>query len=426
MKKLMAMMLTASLTFSLVACGGSSTGADNTADTAVEETSTEEAATEETTEEATEEASTEEATEESTEEATEEAADETATEASGDYKIAMITDSGDITDMSFNQTTYEASKAFAEAQGVDYQYYKPTEDSDEARIAAFDNAVSDGYNVIVVPGYLFAGMIASCAEENPDVTIIALDCSEGDFEGAGMTELPSNVCSFTYQEELAGYMAGYAVVKEGYTKLGFLGGMAVPAVIRYGFGFVQGANDAAKDLGNAADVEVNYVYGGQFFGDESVTAVMDTWYQGGTEIVFACGGGIFTSAGEAAKKAGGKVVGVDVDQSGTIDGLYGDGICVTSAMKGLAATVNSTLTDLFAGKWDSYAGKIENLGLVSGDDPTLNYVQLPTETWSMKKFTVDDYKALVASMYAGDVTVSSDIEAMPETEITVNEFDNIH
>ncbi len=424
MKKLLAMMLTASLTFSLAACGGSSTGADSTTDTAVEETSTEE-----TTEEATEEASTEETTEETTEEATEEteeAADETATEASGDYKIAMITDSGDITDMSFNQTTYEASKAFAEAQGVDYQYYKPTEDSNEARTAAFDNAVSDGYNVIIVPGYLFADMIASVAEENPDVKIIALDCSQGDFEGAGMDELPENVCSFTYQEELAGYMAGYAVVKEGYTKLGFLGGMAVPAVIRYGYGFVQGANDAAKDLGNTADVEVNYVYGGQFFGDESVTAVMDTWYQGGTEIVFACGGGIFTSAGEAAKKAGGKVVGVDVDQSGTIDGLYGDGICVTSAMKGLAATVNSTLTDLFAGKWDSYAGKIENLGLVSGDDPSLNYVQLPTDTWRMEKFTVDDYKTLVGSMFSGDITVSSDIEAMPATDIKVTEFDNIH
>ena len=153
---------------------------------------------------------------------------------------------------------------------------------------------------------------------------------------------------------------------------------------------------------------------------------MDTWYQGGTEIVFACGGGIFTSAGEAAKKAGGKVVGVDVDQSGTIDGLYGDGICVTSAMKGLAATVNSTLTDLFAGKWDSYAGKIENLGLVSGDDPTLNYVQLPTETWSMEKFTVDDYKALVAAMNDGTITVSNSTDAMPSTEIKVKEYDNIH
>ncbi|WP_242839446.1 BMP family lipoprotein [Butyrivibrio sp. NC2002] len=423
MKKLLAMMLTASLTLGLVACGGSSS--EPAADTA-EETTVEEAA-EETAEEATEEATEEaaEETEEAAEETTEESAD-AETAAAGDYKIAMITDSGDITDMSFNQTTYEASKAFAEANGVDYQYYKPTEDSNEARVAAFDNAVADGYNVIIVPGYLFAEMIATVAEENPEVTIIALDCSQGDFEGAGMDELPSNVCSFTYQEELAGYMAGYAVVKEGYKKLGFLGGMAVPAVIRYGYGFVQGANDAAKEDGVESDVEVNYVYGGQFFGDESITAVMDTWYQGGTEIVFACGGGIFNSAGEAAKKVGGKVVGVDVDQSGTIDGLYGDGVCVTSAMKGLAATVNSTLTDLFAGKWDSYAGKIENLGLVSGDDPSLNYVQLPTDTWSMTNFTVDDYNKLVSAMYAGDITVSSDIEAMPSTDITVTEFDNIH
>ncbi len=410
MKKLLAMMLTASLTFSLVACGGSSTPSSDTAESTE---ATVEASTEETTEEATEEASTEETT-------------EAAPTDAADKKIAMITDSGDITDMSFNQTTYEASKAFAEAKGVDYQYYKPTEDSDEARVAAFNNAVADGYNVIVVPGYLFASMIATVADANPDVTIIALDCSQGDFESAGLTTLPANVCSFTYQEELAGYMAGYAVVKEGYKKLGFLGGMAVPAVIRYGYGFVQGANDAAKADGVESEVEVNYVYGGIFYGDESITAVMDTWYQGGTEIVFACGGGIFNSAGEAAKKVGGKVVGVDVDQSGTIDGLYGDGVCVTSAMKGLAATVNSTLTDLFDGKWADHSGKIENLGLVSGDDVTLNYVQLPTETWSMTNFTVDDYKALVASMYAGDVTVSSDIEAMPATDIKVTEFDNIH
>jgi basic membrane protein A len=347
----------------------------------------------------------------------------TSTEA-GDKKIAMITDSGDITDMSFNQTTYEASKAFAEANNAQFQYYKPTEDSDEARVAAFNNAVADGYNVVVVPGYLFAAMVKTVANDNPDVTIIALDCSEGDF--GGDYTLPQNVCCFTYQEELAGYMAGYAVVKEGYKKLGFLGGMAVPAVIRYGYGFVQGANDAAVELGNASDVEVNYVYGGQFFGDEAVTATMDTWYSNGTEIVFACGGGIFTSAGEAAKKVGGKVVGVDVDQSGTIDGLYGEGVCVTSAMKGLAATVQSTLTDLFAGKWSDHAGKFQNLGLVSGDDPSLNYVQLPTASWSMKNFTVDNYKELVSKMYSGSVKVNSGIDAMPATEITVTTFDNIH
>ena len=349
--------------------------------------------------------------------------------AASDKKIAMITDSGDITDMSFNQTTYEASKAFAEKNGVDFQYYKPTEDSDDARIASFENAVTDGYNVIIVPGYLFAGMIAQVAEDYPNVTIIALDCSEGDFQGAGMDTLPENVCSFTYQEELAGYMAGYAAVKEGYTKLGFLGGMAVPAVIRYGFGFVQGCNDAAVELGNASDVEVNYVYGGQFYGDDAITAQMDTWYSNGTEIVFACGGGIYTSACEAATKPGvdGKVIGVDVDQSGTIENAYGvQGLCVTSAMKGLAATVDATLTDVFAGNWANYSGKIENLGIVSGTDPSLNYVQLPMDGWTMTNFTVDDYKALVAAMNDGTVKVSNSTDAMPSTEIKVTEFDNIH
>lgn len=341
-----------------------------------------------------------------------------------DYKVAMITDSGDITDMSFNQTTYEAAKAFADENGVEFQYYKPTADSDDARIASFENAVADGYNVVVVPGYLFANMIKEVAETYPNVTIIALDCGEGDF---GDYKLPENVCSFTYQEELAGYMAGYAAVKEGYTKLGFLGGMAVPAVIRYGFGFVQGCNDAAVELGNASDVQVNYVYGGQFFGDEAITAQMDTWYSNGTEVVFACGGGIYTSACEAAQKVDGKVIGVDSDQSGTIANQYGtDDLCITSAMKGLAPTVKSTLTDLLAGNWSNYAGKIENLGIVSGTDPSVNYVQLPTDTWSMKNFTVDDYKELVGKLYDGTITVDNTTEKMPATEITVKEYDNIH
>ena len=341
-----------------------------------------------------------------------------------DYKVAMITDSGDITDMSFNQTTYEAAKAFADENGVEFQYYKPTADSDDARIASFENAVADGYNVVVVPGYLFANMIKEVAETYPNVTIIALDCGEGDF---GDYKLPENVCSFTYQEELAGYMAGYAAVKEGYTKLGFLGGMAVPAVIRYGYGFVQGCNDAAVELGNASDVQVNYVYGGQFFGDEAITAQMDTWYSNGTEVVFACGGGIYTSACEAAQKVDGKVIGVDSDQSGTIANQYGtDDLCITSAMKGLAPTVESTLTDLLAGNWSNYAGKIENLGIVSGTDPSVNYVQLPTDTWSMKNFTVDNYKELVGKLYDGTITVDNTTEKMPATEITVKEYDNIH
>ena len=244
-------------------------------------------------------------------------------------------------------------------------------------------------------------------------------------KASGTTDWKSdNTFCAVYQEEIAGYMAGVAAVKLGYKKLGFLGGMAVPAVIRYGYGFVQGAEAAAKELG-LTDVEIKYAYGNQFYGDADITAYMDTWYGSkNVEIVFACGGGIWTSAVEAAVKTGGKVIGVDSDQAPTID-AYGEGITVTSAMKGLAATVNTVLTDIKGGKWSDYAGKIDNLGLVS-ENPEENYVQLPLEStqWG-DGFTEDDYRTLVKSMYSGEITVSNDITAMPATTIKVNDYGSI-
>ena len=233
-----------------------------------------------------------------------------------EWKVAMITDSGDITDMSFNQTTYEACKAFCEANGIEFKYYKPAGDSTPDRVAMVDNAVEEGFNVIVMPGYLFGATIVEVMEEYSDITFIMLDVGEGDLGGAVLTE---NVFSAVYQEELSGYMAGYAAVKLGYKHLGFLGGMAVPAVIRFGYGFVQGVNAAAVEMNIADQVAVEYVYGNQFYGDADITAYMDNWYQNlGVEAVFACGGGIYTSAAEAAAKVGGKVIGVDTDQSGNI------------------------------------------------------------------------------------------------------------
>ena len=344
----------------------------------------------------------------------------------GAMKVAMITDYGDITDQSFNQTTYEASKAFCEANGLSFKYFKPAGDSTEARVASVEQAVQEGFNVIVMPGYAFGATVAEVAEKNEKVTFVALDVSQGDL-GADYT-IPGNVATFVYHEELSGFMAGYAAVKEGYRKLGFLGGMAVPAVIRFGYGFVQGANTAAVEMKIANEVSVNYVYGGQFYGDAAITGAMDTWYkEKGVEVVFACGGGIYTSACEAATKAGvnGKVIGVDTDQSYNIN-KYKDGLCVTSAMKGLAPTVKTILTDIFAGKWENYAGKIKKLGMVSGTDASLNYVQLPTATWSMTKFTKADYATLVSKIFDGTIKISDATGEMPATKITVTTQDNIH
>ncbi len=362
--------------------------------------------------------------------------------AESEYRVAMITDYGDITDQSFNQTTYEACKAFCEENSIDFTYYKPAGDNTPDRIAMVEKAVDEGYNVIVMPGFAFAGTISGTQDQYPDVKFIALDVSEYDITSSfyktdangNVTDelldpnnephIASNVYSAVYQEELCGYMAGYAAVKLGYTKLGFLGGMAVPAVQRYGYGFVQGCDAAAAELNTTVDVK--YAYGNQFFGDADITAAMDTWYGSGTEVVFACGGGIFTSAVDAAKKVeGAKVIGVDVDQAGVIAGYanpedateFAD-LTVTSAMKGLAPTVKTMLTEtILNNNWDKYAGKVETLGLVSGDDPEANYVQIPMEStqWADGKFTQDDYKALVKAMFDGTVKVSSDISAMPAT-----------
>ncbi len=360
-----------------------------------------------------------------------------------EYSVAMITDYGDITDQSFNQTTYEACKAFCEAQGIQFNYYKPSGDSTAERVASVEKAIDDGYNVIVMPGYAFGGTLVEVSESYKDVKFIALDVAAGDILEAGVAKAGEtydynpanwnvndycymdNVYCAIYQEELSGYMAGYAAVKLGYTDLGFLGGMAVPAVIRFGFGFVQGADAAAAELG--ITVNLKYAYGNQFYGDGDITAAMDTWYGDGTQVVFACGGGIYTSAAEAAAKVGGKVIGVDSDQSPIIDGGYGEGMTVTSAMKGLYPTTYDTLTDVIVnGNWSNYAGKITTLGLVS-DEPTENYVQIPMDTtqWS-DSFTQDDYKALVAAMHAGDITVSNDTTAMPATtNVNVSDLGNL-
>ena len=339
-------------------------------------------------------------------------------------KVAMITDYGDITDQSFNQTTYEACKAYCTEKSIDFNYFKPASDADADRVAMIEKAVADGYNVIVMPGFAFGPAVKQTVNTYPDVKFFTLDVSAGDL-GEDF-KIPSNLYCAIYQEELCGYMAGYAAVKLGYKQLGFLGGMAVPAVVRYGYGFVQGANAAAIEMKIEDQVSVKYVYGNLFKADPAITAVMDTWYKGGTEVVFACGGGIYASAAEAAAKVeGAKVIGVDVDQSGIIDGKYGEGMTVTSAMKGLAPTVKTVLSAISADKWADFGGKMESLGLVS-ENPEDNYVQIPMEStqWS-DDFTKDDYKALVAAMYKGDIKVDNSTEAMPKTEIKVESFGNI-
>ena len=327
-------------------------------------------------------------------------------------KVALTCDTGTIDDESFNQACWTAVSGY---MGDDCQYYIPEADaSDEDRETMIRQAVNDGADVIVCVGYLYGASLAWAADQYPDVKFIAIDVTQGDI---GTDAIPANCYCITFKEEQAGYLAGYAIAKDGKTKLGFLGGMAVPAVIRFGYGYVQGADAAAQEMGT--NVNIKYWYGGAFSGDANITAKMESWYSGGTQVVFACGGGIYTSALEAAVKYDGKVIGVDVDQNyigeqGVEDGKYSYNPFVTSAMKGLSEGVTDALDHVAAGTWDTIAGTNFVYGLQEGD-----YVGLPTaeDSWNFSTFTVEEYEAVKEKIRSGEITVdnNSDDATKPTT-----------
>ena len=334
-------------------------------------------------------------------------------------KVALTCDTGTIDDESFNQACWEAVTSY---MGDDCQYYLPPQEaSDEDRETMIRTAVNEGAEVVVCVGYLYGASLAWAADQYPNVKFIAVDVTQGDI---GTDTIPANCYCITFKEEQAGYMAGYAITKDGKTKLGFLGGMAVPAVIRYGYGFVQGADAAAAELGQ--NIEINYFYGGQFYGDANITSRMEGWYSNGTQVVFACGGGIYTSAVEAALKNNGYVIGVDVDQNyiganGVADGTYAYNPFITSAMKGLSEAVNTALADIDAGSWGDIAGSNGNFGLEDGD-----YIGLPTDadSWNFESFTTDEYEEVKGKIKSGEITVDNSSD--DATKPTVSEFTTVN
>ena len=330
------------------------------------------------------------------------------------FDIALVTDVGNIDDKSFNEGTWNGVKNYAEANKITYAYYRPTEDSTAARVETIGTAIEKGAKIVVCPGYLFETAVYEVQDKYPEVQFLLID-GEPHTADYATYKTSTNVHCILFKEEQAGYLAGYAAVMEGYTKLGFLGGMAVPAVVRYGYGYVQGADAAAAAKGlKAGAVTIKYWYAGGFAPTDDIKNKMAGWYTEGTEVVFACGGGIYLSATAAATAASKKVIGVDVDQSAESPTI------ITSAMKELTKSVEISLTSIYAnkGKWDAtYAGKTAVLGAKEG------CVGLPTATasWRLTKWTVAEYEAVFAKLVDGSTVVSNVIDAKPTVKlVTVN------
>ena len=328
-------------------------------------------------------------------------------------EYALITDVGDIDDQSFNQTSYEALKAFAEAKGKTYDYYRPTEDSTDARMVSIDQAVQKGAKIVVCPGYLFEDAVYYSQTKYPEVKFVLIDGKPHTSDYATY-ETKENTVSVIFQEEISGFLAGYAAVKDGNKDLGFCGGMAVPAVQRFGSGFVQGADVASKEMG--IKTTLKYYYAGTFGPTDAATLLMKSWYTAGIDTVFASGGKVYQSVVEGAKsgKSGSTWIGVDTDQN-----YIDPDKVLTSAVKGLAETVTSALEVYYNDKWSEISGKDYNLGLASefGSVAAKDYVGIPTadSSWKFNTFKKSDLESVIANIKSGKVTISNDTSAAPTT-----------
>lgn len=326
------------------------------------------------------------------------------------YEIAVVTDVGQLKDGGFNQGTYEGAEAYAKAHNKTYKYYQPANGSDATdndRIAAMRQAVKNGAKIIVAPGYLQATAMTTVALESPNVKFVFIDgWTLTDKKG----EAIPNVTAVVYKEQESGYLAGYAVVKEGYTKLGATlgGGGSNPACNRFGYGFVQGAEAAAVEMNKSVEIKYSYKYGEGFSASSALQTQISGWYNDGTQVVFACGGSMFQSVKSAAEENSTKepkIVGVDVDQSSLSEYV------ITSAVKGLKESVQIILGEYYDGQWDSkLGGKTSNLG--ASDNAT----GLPETTWKMQNFTLEQYKALFAKVAGGQVTIDSNVDGINETQ----------
>ena len=339
--------------------------------------------------------------------------------ADGKYELGFVTDVGQLKDESFNQGTWNGVKAYAKEHGLSYKYYQPANGNsatDDDRYDAMKAACEGGAKVVVTAGFLQEAALRKAAAEFPEVSFIFIDGYPLKVESDDPNSEPvglKNVAPIAFKEEQSGYFAGYAVVKEGFKKLGFIGGGGGtnPACCRFGYGFVQGANAAAKEMGVTVDMKYSWQYGASFSPSAELQTMMAGWYETGTEIVFSCGGNIFDSVAAAASGADAYVVGVDVDQS------YKSEYVLTSATKGLVEATQWAIAKVYDGTFAEIGDVATSLGVEN------NAVGLPTETWKLENFSVEEYNNMYAKVVSGELVVDSSL--VKSDEIKNVEFSNV-
>lgn len=332
--------------------------------------------------------------------------DESSDSDDGTAKLALITDTGSVTDKSFNQSAYEAIEAFGEENGISYKYYKPADTDTAGLYETIEQAIDNGAELIVTPGFNFHAAVYQAQEDYPDVKFVIIDTAPYTEDDASDTYVADNTIVYLFQENESGYAAGYALVKEGYTSLGFMGGMAGSAVMNYGVGYLQGASDAAVELG--VDVEILYHYTGTYSESPEIKTLSDSWYTSGTEVIFSCGGSICNSVFASAEENDALTVGVDTDQSDESETV------LTSALKDVYGATYEALEAYLA---DSFEG---GQTIVKSNCGGCVY-----DSEKFSNFTEDDYNALIEAIEEGSIDLYTYEDINEDGDPTNIDFPNV-
>lgn len=296
---------------------------------------------------------------------------------SSSYEVALVTDGGTTSDGGYNEGCFNGVKKYCEENGISYNTYMPEHGTLENYLAQINKATEEGAKIIVCPSYMMEEAVYKAAEEHPKVSFILVDGlpHNSDFTDYSIAE---NIMPITFAEEEAGFLAGYAAVRDGYDRLGFLGGMAEDSVIRYGYGFVQGADYAGIELGQK--VYIAYTYLGTFSEDQNVKDLAAIFYDYSVKAIFACGGASDNSVMTAAEEKSGAVIGCDIDQSVTSPSV------VFSCVKNLDKATYDAISDFYNGTFEG--GKERHLTIAEDG------LSLTMETGKFNKFSDIEYNAI--------------------------------
>ncbi len=315
-------------------------------------------------------------------------------------EIALIIDNS--MNPSYNIEAWNFIYWYAETTLLSYASY------DEGSIlASIQAAVNNGARIIICPGYIFETTIYDIQNDYPNVSFLLLDGEPHSVDNS-VYLTADNVHNILYQEEQAGFLAGYAAVKDGYRNLGFIGSMESTNIKEYGYGFIQGAEYAANELGLAAgSINIRFDYADDMLPSLQLETQMDSWYANGTEVIFACGGRIFESVITAAEKTtNGKVIVVETDQSFDSDRI------LALVVKGLGSSIEYTLYRFYDNnmKWPlNMAGETDLMGV--------GRIEMGISTadtaWGFTNFTITEYELFYYELGLGTVTVSSIIDNFP-------------